>query len=73
MSEVFDAEKLDPFNGPGKDVQAAQVGTVQVATPALIKAKSDFRALYAELPWIDAGETAALLAIQIAILAVFVR
>jgi hypothetical protein len=62
---------LDPFEGEGQTISSTSVETVTVgevlaATPALIRAKADFRELYTELPWIDSGETAALLAIQIA-------
>lgn len=61
---------------PGSTVQVVEgstpvaVGASEVAKPvesaALVKSRTDFRNLFAELPWIDSGETAALLAIQIA-------
>ena len=52
---------------PGAEIVERPAGEPAVVqTPALIKSKTDFRNLYVELPWIDSGETAALLAMQIA-------
>ncbi len=46
-------------------VEAAFPGTVE-ASPRLIESQKTFKAMFTEFPWIDSGETAALLAIQIA-------
>lgn len=66
-----EAESTDALERafPGSNVEVVEQGTeVQsiVESAALMRSRNEFRALFTELPWIDSGETAARLAIQIA-------